>query len=145
MQGSIGLYHLSINMMLMNKRLYGLLLLTLFAAACAPSPNILHSTQELTPTEIPGEVPLFPGAIEQDPIGPGKLYVVSNAKILTVAEFYEDRMPAVGWELLANIDTSTATTGESRSLIFQKGGVIVQIDVFTKDAVTLMVISAANL
>ncbi len=118
-----------------------LLTLSLFAAACAPS----HPAATPTPSSaeaIPDEVPIYPDAVEQSPIGKGKLYAVDTVEIQDIIDFYEDEMQALGWELLARVDTSTSTTGESLSLILVKDEVIVSIDVFTKDGVTLLGISS---
>ena len=127
-----------------------LLVLALLASGCASplgtlpetptrTPNVPRTTVVLSPADIPAEIPLYPGAVEQEPFGPKTSYAVGDVDVQTVAEFYAEQMQTLGWDLLANFP------GESRYLLFEKTGVMVQIDVFPNEGVTFIWLIAYNL
>lgn len=113
-----------------------LLLVAVFMVACTPAGTAMPSQPLARGTSANNEwkgVPVFPGATERgDTSVDVRTYVISNASILNVVDFYKEQMKATGWELLGIGNTSMKGIGEAYTLWFSKGRDLLVIEIFTK-------------
>ncbi len=119
-------------------------LLFVFITACAPHQTAAPSSiplSESTSVNTWEGLPIFPGAVEVRDNRVGYHYTVANADILTIQRFYKNETPTTGWELLSITDASGADIGKAWSLLFTKGKIIAQVDIFTKENITHVVLS----
>jgi len=77
-------------------------------------------------------LPVFPNAAVSSENSETRVYVVRNARVLAVVDFYKQQMPPAGWELLGSGDTSLKGFGHAYTLWFSKGEEVVGIEVFKK-------------
>lgn len=141
--------------MLTKKRIC-LLALAILASGCASplgtspetptrTPNVPRTTVVLSPADIPAEIPLYPGAVEVEaPFGQITSYTVGDVDVHTVGEFYAEHLQRLGWDQIT--DSGTNIDGKStKYMLFEKSGIMVQIDVFPNEGVTLIWLRAYNL
>lgn len=119
-----------------------LIIISLLLAACTPIQTGTSSPSPLpsTPANTWEGLPIFPDAVEVKDNSIGYHYTIADVDILTVQRFYKEEAPVAGWEPLAVIDTSSREMGKAWSLLFTKGKTIAQVDIFTRENVTNVVL-----
>lgn len=134
----------------LENKLSVLLVLAILGTGCASSPgrppeaptrtpNIPRSTIALRPTDIPAEIPLYPDAVEVEaPFSQVTSYAVGDVDVRTVAQFYAEQLQNLGWNQITG-------SGSIKYMLFEKSGVMLQIDVFSDEGVTFIWLRAYNL
>ena len=117
--------------------LFGLLFLGLaLLGGCKAQPRNSTASMSSTPqSTISGwwlGLPVFPNAVASKESPETGVYVVHNARVLEVVDFYKQQMNSDGWELLGIGDTSLKGFGHAYTLWFAKGEEILGIEVFKK-------------